>query len=153
MIMAATELEAVREDLTAQVQQAIGMADRAKEESEEQRRKAQDFEYELTAKSRIIHDLEQDFGREKEQWEATLMRTELDGLRELEDIRRKFDRERERFGKEQQSLIERLRKELATERERSSHRNVDLTSGSGVPSEAVDIHGLYAHACTGMSIM
>ena len=86
LTIAAKELETVRTELTTQLQQTIEMAEYAKEQSEEQRRIAQAIEHELTGKSQAMRELEEEFGREKEQWETIRMRTELDGLRQLEDI-------------------------------------------------------------------
>jgi hypothetical protein len=62
-------------------------------------------------KSQAIQELEDEIGREKEQWDTIRMRTELDGLRQLEDVRRQFDCERERHRGEleqQASVIEKL---------------------------------------------
>ena len=47
-------------------------------------------------KSQAIQELEEELRREKEQWEMMRMRTELDGLRQLEDVQQQFDREHER---------------------------------------------------------
>ena len=143
LAIVATELETVRAELTTQLQQTIEMADNAKEESEEQRRRAQDLECELETKSQVVHELEEELGREKEQWETIRMRTELDGLKQLEDVRRQFDRERERHRKEleqQASVIEKLKQELATEREKTSRR---VVVPPGISSETVD--NLHVH--------
>ena len=92
LAMAATELETIRAELTTQLQQTIEMADNAKEDSGEQRCRTQDLECELETKSRVMHELEEELGREKEQWEMIRMRTELDRLKQLEDVRRQFNR-------------------------------------------------------------
>ena len=93
LTIAAKELETVRAKLTSQLQQTMEMAEYAKEQSEEQRQRAQSLESELVGKSQAIQELEEELGREKEQWETIRMRTELDGLRQLEDIRQQFNRE------------------------------------------------------------
>ena len=49
------------------------------------------MESELMGKSQAMRKLEDEFGQEKERWETIRIRTELDGLRQLEDVRRKFD--------------------------------------------------------------
>ena len=134
------------------------MAEYAKEQSEEQRRIAQAIEHELTGKSQAMRELEEEFGREKEQWETIRMRTELDGLRQLEDIRQQFDCERERHRREleqQASVIEKLKQELAAEREKTSRFAV-VPPGAGTSSETIaslHVHeGSAAFAGSGASV-
>ena len=86
LTVAAGELETVRAEVTTQLQQTIEMAEHAKEESEEHRQRAHDLECELAGKSQVIYQLEEEFGREKEQWETIQMWIELDGLKQLEDV-------------------------------------------------------------------
>ena len=102
LTLAAEELEKVKAELTCQLQQTMEVAEYAKEQSEEQRQRTQSLERELTGK-----------------WEAVRMRTELNGLRELDDVRQQFDRERVRHRREleqQASVIAALKEELAAER-------------------------------------
>ena len=139
--MAAEELKAVRADLTTQLQQMREASKQAKEECEEQREKARDLESELNAKQQTLQEMEEEFGREKETWGTIRMKTELDGLKQLEEVRQQFDRERDRHRKElerQAVAIERLEQELSAEREKNSPR-ADVPTGisSGNYAEGV----------------
>ena len=59
LTMSAAELEAVRAELTTQLQQAMEMADAAEEEShEEQKIRVQNLESEVAAKSQALYELE-----------------------------------------------------------------------------------------------
>ena len=73
-------------------------------------------------------ELEDEFGQEKEWWEMIQMWTELHALQQLEDVRKQFDREYERNRREleqQAYVIEKVKQELAAEREKNSHSTPD----------------------------
>ena len=94
LAMGAEEVKTVKADLTSQLQQTMEVAEYAKEQCEEERRQAQAMESELIGKSQAIQELEDKFRQEKEWWGTIRMWTELDGLRQLEDVRKQFDRKR-----------------------------------------------------------
>ena len=52
-------------------------------------------------KSQAVQELEEELGREKEQWETMRMCIELEGLRQLEDVRQQLE--------QQASVIEKVK--------------------------------------------
>lgn len=69
------------------------------------------------------------------------MKTELDGLKQLEEVRQQFELERDRHRKEldrQTALIEKLKQELVAEKE-ATYRGADVSPGSpGKSGESVE---------------
>ena len=88
-----------RADLTEQLRKAQLMAETAKEEGEEQRCKTQEAERQLDAQARENEDLQRQLEeteqRAKTEVDAIRLKIELEGLRQLEEVRRQFDRERD----------------------------------------------------------
>ena len=74
------------------------MAEAAKEEGKEQRCKAQEAERQLDGQVReneeLQRQLEETEGRTGVEVDAIRLRLELEGLRQLEEVRRQLDRER-----------------------------------------------------------
>ena len=117
--MAQEELEIVRARLAQQLEQeqlaavveAAALAEQLKRaqqtagaaavEGAEQRRRAEDAESQLDRLARENEELQRRVFETEEtaraEVEATRMRLELEGLRQLEEVRRQFDKERDRY--------------------------------------------------------
>ena len=134
-------------DLSVQLQQMREASEKAKDECEEQRQRAQSLEDELTEKAQTLREVEEEYGRAKEFWETVRMKTELDGLKQLEEVRQQFELERDRHRKElerQEVVIEKLKQELAAEREKTSSGAVIPPGSPRRSSESVEsvcVHG------------
>ena len=125
-----------RADLTEQLRQAQLMAETAKEEGEEQRCKTQEAERQLDAQAKENEDLQRQL-EETEQRAKTAIRLkiELEGLRQLEEVRRQFDRERDWYRREHdQDLV--LHAELRAQLE-DQERPTDDTTGEQRQEQAL----------------
>ena len=128
LVMAGEELETVRADYEQQLSQTREAAERAKEENEDQRHKILELKHELEEETQRRKEVECELAEVSEsvntvndKWSADMetmrMRIELDGLKQLEEVRRQFDKERERHREELErdaTLIAELKRKLAT---------------------------------------
>ena len=128
LVMAGEELETVRADYEQQLSQTREVAERAKEENEDQRHKILELKHELEEETQRSKEVECELAEVSEsvntvndKWSADMetmrMRIELDGLKQLEEVRRQFDKERERHREELEhdaALIAELKRKLAT---------------------------------------
>ena len=128
LVMAGEELETVRADYEQQLSQTREAAERAKEENEDQRHKILELKHELEEETQRRKEVECELAEVSEsvntvndKWSADMetmrMRIELDGLKQLEEVRRQFDKERERHREELErdaALIAELKRKLAT---------------------------------------
>ena len=126
LVMAGEELETVRADYEQQLSQTREAAERAKEENEDQRHKILELTHELEEETHRRKEVERELAEVSEsvntvndKWSADMetMRIELDGLKQLEEVRRQFDKERERHREELErdaALIAELKRKLAT---------------------------------------
>ena len=118
----------MRADYEQQLSQTREAAERAKEENEDQRHKILELKHELEEETQRRKEVERELAEVSEsvntvndKWSADVetmrMRIELDGLKELEEVRRQFDKERERHREELEcdaALIAELKRKLAT---------------------------------------
>ena len=119
LLIIAEELEAVRSELTAELQQA-------KQETETERQRAAELEREVDRLST---------GAASE-LDAVKMRMELDRLRQVEELRRQFDRERDQHRCDREGdakVIQDLKKELAAEKRLAAERAATLRRRTGTP--------------------
>ena len=155
----AEELETVRNELSSQLHQARQMAEEAKEESEEQKQQVLQLSHELEQNSSQLSELKALQEQEKEQWAKEMdmlkMNLELERLRQLEEVRCRGDRERERFQQEQEkaeALLARLRKELADERQKNAryvgnmHESSSESEQSSLEEESITYHSTESNA-------
>ena len=127
LVMAEQELATVQADFEQHLGQARILAEQAKEEIEEQRRIARELEKDLEAEvcrrkgvQRELFEANGALNVTNEKWNADVdvirLRMELDGLKQLEELRRQFDKERERYLEERDrdsTLIAELKRKLA----------------------------------------
>ena len=103
-------------ELTEQLRQTGLMSERAKVECEKQRQKMQELEQD---KARVVQDLEEEHRMQRERWETEReterMRIKLDGLLQLEDVRRQLEEVRQQSDHEH----ERHQRELERKETRS----------------------------------
>ena len=124
LTMATVELEMVWTTLTTELQQAKEEAEAVRQQAEAARRQAEELEREV---ERLM--------AERDLTENSKMRAELDKLRQIEDLRCQFDREREQHrnerGRDAAAILE-LKKELAAVKKLSVKERA-VREGAGTP--------------------
>ena len=110
LVMVGEELETMRADYEQQLKTREA-AECVKEENEDQRHKILELKHELEEETQWRKEVERELVEVIEsvntvnhKWSADMetvrMRIELDGLKQLEEVRRQFDKERERHREE-----------------------------------------------------
>ena len=144
---AAEELRSVQADYEQQLQQVREMAENAKEYGEDQCRKVQELEQELEEETKRRKGIEKKLSETIDGWSAAgdkwdadmetmRMKLELDGLKQLEEVRKQFDKERERHREERDrdaTLIVELKEKLST---------LESSIPPSAPGATSEVHGV-----------
>ena len=144
---AAEELRSVQADYEQQLQQVRETAENAKEYGEDQCRKVQELEQELEEEAKRRKGIEKKLSETIDGWSAAgdkwdadmetmRMKLELDRLKQLEEVRRQFDKERERHREERDrdaTLIVELKEKLST---------LESSVPPSAPGATSEVHGM-----------
>ena len=157
--MAQEELELVRADLTRQLEQAqqtaaeerAGLAEQlrqaqrmseaAKEEGEEQRCKVQEAERQLYGLARENEELRQQLQESEEgtktEVDTLRLRLELEGLRQLEEVRKQFDVERDWYREQARNLAGEVAEARPSHSTGELHESHESVTGASAPLRGV----------------
>ena len=148
--MAHEELEKTKTEADKQIQEARETVEKATQEAIEAKQAAGEWQTRVADLERELERADKfvtDSTKERKQWE---LEAELERLRQLEDLRQRFDKERERHREERErdaATVERLKKELESEKnkpvvvataalESGSTSGADATATTAMPKES-----------------